>query len=183
MAGKVGKGDDVSEDRSGCDLRQADHDDQSEHGFIWHLHHLIDPVTPDCSGYVDEYRFVPLTPQLERALMEMLAAEGREKGLARNSAVVDGFLDEACELREAGFLGGCRAWGDGRTLVYLKAKARRYPAESESYRARRGAWARDRLRERSGERWAQLCNTVLAGFMGLIGAAIGAVATILATRG
>ena len=92
-------------------------------------------IEPDYSGYVDEYRFIPLTPSLEEALGEMV----RNRTFTRR--------DEALELEELGYIRDLMFNTSTACTFRIAAKGRRYAAEAEAYRERRDRWAAARAED------------------------------------
>ncbi len=92
-------------------------------------------IEPDYSGYVDEYRFIPLTPSLEEALGEMV----RNRTFTRR--------DEALELEELGYIRDLMFNTSTACTFRIAAKGRRYTAEAEAYRERRDRWAAARAED------------------------------------
>lgn len=122
-------------------------------------------IEPDYSGYVDEYRFIPLTPSLEKALARMVEKheiEGR---------------DEARELEGMGYIRDLAFYLGNAYSFELTAKGRRYAGELAAYRQRRDRWAADRDAERKRNLWVQFAQGLITT---LAGAAIGAAATLVA---
>lgn len=93
-------------------------------------------VGPDFSGYVDEYRFTPITPSLERTLSQMV-----------ETGSFDGH-DEAEELEAMGYVRDLTFYLAGSCRFEVTAKGRRYADELAAYRERRDRWAADREAER-----------------------------------
>ena len=92
-------------------------------------------IEPDYSGYVDEYRFTPLTPSLERALAELAGGETRAR------------RDEALELEELGYIKALTFSLASSFSFELTARGRRYADELAAYRERRDRWAAARAEE------------------------------------
>lgn len=92
-------------------------------------------IEPDYSGYVDEYRFTPLTPSLERALAELAGGETRAR------------RDEALELEELGYIKDLTFYLASSFSFELTARGRRYADELAAYRERRDRWAAARAEE------------------------------------
>lgn len=92
-------------------------------------------IEPDYSGYVDEYRFIPLTPSLEEALGEMV----RNRTFTRR--------DEALELEELGYIRDLMFNTSTACTFRIAAKGRRYAAEAEACGERRDRWAAARAED------------------------------------
>lgn len=122
-------------------------------------------IEPDYSGYVDEYRFIPLTPSLEETLAEM-AGGGT---CARR--------DEALELEELGYIKNLTFYLASSFSFELTARGRRYADELAAYRERRDRWAAVREAERKRDMWVQFAQGILTTLMGAL---IGAAATLAA---
>lgn len=122
---------------------------------------------PDPSGYVDEYRFVPLTPRLAAVLSGMIAGRGFDS------------LSEARELEELGYVSDLAVVFGGNVSFQITPKGMAYEQEYETYRERRDAWADARRREERA-RFAQ--SAFVATFSALAGAVIGAATTLAAVR-
>lgn len=144
-----------------------DQDDEAKKEGVVVVHFFSKrDVEPDYSGYVDEYRFIPLTPSLEETLGEMVS----EGTFSRR--------DEALELEELGYI---------RNLVFhlstlvsfeVTARGRRYAAEAEAYRERRDRWAAARAEE---ERRRGRSVFMREAAIALLSAAAGSAAMWLAT--
>lgn len=124
-------------------------------------------VAPDFSGYVDEYRFTPLTPSLERALAQMVETGSFDR------------RDEAEELEAMGYIRDLTFYLAGVARFEVTSKGRRYAEELASYRQRRDRWAADRESERRRDQWVQFAQGLVTA---LVGAAIGAAATLATVR-
>lgn len=124
-------------------------------------------VAPDFSGYVDEYRFTPLTPSLERALAQMVETGSFDR------------RDEAEELEAMGYISDLTFYLAGVARFEVTSKGRRYAEELASYRQRRDRWAADREAERRRDQWAQFAQGLITT---ILGALIGAAATLAAVR-
>lgn len=124
-------------------------------------------IGPDISGYVDEYRFTPITPSLERTLSQMV-----------ETGSFDG-RDEAEELEAMGYVRDLTFYLAGSCRFEVTAKGRRYADELAAYRERRDRWAADREAERRRASWAQFAQGLTTT---LFGALIGAAATLAAVR-
>lgn len=111
-------------------------------------------VAPDFSGYVDEYRFTPLTPSLERALARMVETGSFDR------------RDEAEELEAMGYISDLTFYLAGVARFEVTSKGRRYAEELASYRRRR-------------DRWVQFAQGLVTA---LVGAAVGAAATLATVR-
>lgn len=122
---------------------------------------------PDYSGYVDEYRFIPLTPSLERALALMVDEHEIER------------RDEAEELESMGYISDLTFYLGNAYGFEVTAKGRRYADELAAYRSRRDRWANDREAERRRASWVQFAQGLITT---LAGALIGAAATLAAVR-
>lgn len=122
-------------------------------------------AAPDFSGYVDEYRFTPLTPALERALAQMV-----------ETGTLDG-RDEAEELEALGYIRDLTFYLAGSFRFEVTAKGRRYAGELAAYRQRRDRWAADREAERRRDLWVQFAQGLITT---LAGAILGAAATLAA---
>lgn len=122
-------------------------------------------IEPDYSGYVDEYRFTPLTPSLEKALAVLAGGET----CARR--------DEALELEELGYIKDLTFYLSSSFWFELTARGRRYADELAAYRERRDRWAAGREAERRRDMWLQFAQGI---FTTLVGALIGAAATLAA---
>lgn len=123
-------------------------------------------IEPDFSGYVDEYRFIPLTPSLEETLGEMV----RDGTFSRR--------DEALELEELGYIRDLVFHMSTLVSFEVTARGRRYAAEAEAYRDRRDRWGAARAEEeRRRGRSVFLRDAAIA----LLSAAAGSVAMWLAT--
>ena len=124
-------------------------------------------VAPDFSGYVDEYRFTPLTPSLERALAQMVETGSFDR------------RDEAEELEAMGYISDLTFSLAGVARFEVTSKGRRYAEELASYRQRRDRWAADREAERRRDQWVQFAQGLITT---ILGALIGAAATLAAVR-
>ena len=124
-------------------------------------------VAPDFSGYVDEYRFTPLTPSLERALARMVETGSVDR------------RDEAEELEAMGYISDLTFYLTGVARFEVTSKGRRYAEELASYRQRRDRWAADREAERRRDQWVQFAQGLITT---ILGALIGAAATLAAVR-
>lgn len=124
-------------------------------------------VGPDFSGYVDEYRFTPLTPSLERALAQMVETGSFDR------------RDEAEELEAMGYIRDLTFYLAGSFRFEVTAKGRRYAEELASYRQRRDQWATDREAERRRDVWVRFAQGLITT---MLGALIGAAATLAAVR-
>jgi len=124
-------------------------------------------VAPDFSGYVDEYRFTPLTPSLERALARMVETGSFDR------------RDEAEELEAMGYISDLTFYLTGVARFEVTSKGRRYAEELASYRQRRDRWAADREAERRRDQWVQFAQGLITT---ILGALIGAAATLAAVR-
>lgn len=122
-------------------------------------------IEPDYSGYVDEYRFIPLTPSLEETLAEMAGGGTCER------------RDEALELEELGYIKNLTFYLASSFSFELTARGRRYADELAAYRERRDRWAAVREAERKRDMWVQFAQGILTTLMGAL---IGAAATLAA---
>ena len=122
-------------------------------------------IGPDYSGYVDEYRFTPITPSLERTLSQMV-----------ETGSFDGH-DEAEELEAMGYVRDLTFYLAGSCRFEVTAKGRRYADELAAYRERRDRWAADREAERRRDLWVQFAQGLITT---LAGAILGAAATLAA---
>ena len=122
-------------------------------------------IEPDYSGYVDEYRFIPLTPTLEKALARMVEKHEIES------------RDEAEELEGMGYIRDLTFYLGNAYSFEVTAKGKRYAGELVAYRQRRDRWAADREAERRRASWAQFAQGLITT---LAGALIGAAATLAA---
>lgn len=113
-----------------------DQDDemQKEGVVVVHIFSKRD-IEPDYSGYVDEYRFIPLTPSLEETLAEMVS----KRTFSRK--------DEALELEELGYIRDLMFHTSTACTFRIAAKGRCYAAEAEAYRERRDRWAAARAED------------------------------------
>lgn len=136
----------------------------SKEGIVVHIFSKRE-IEPDYSGYVDEYRFIPLTPSLEETLAEM-AGGGT---CARR--------DEALELEELGYIKDLTFYLASSFSFELTARGRRYADELAAYRERRDRWAAVREAERKRDMWVQFTQGILTTLMGAL---IGAAATLAA---
>ena len=123
-------------------------------------------IEPDFSGYVDEYRFIPLTPSLEETLGEMV----RDGTFSRR--------DEALELEELGYIRDLVFHMSTLVSFEVTARGRRYAAEAEAYRERRDRWAAARAEE---ERRRGRSVFMREAAIALLSAAAGSAAMWLAT--
>ena len=121
-------------------------------------------IEPDYSGYVDEYRFIPLTPSLEDALEKMVGGSL-------------GDIRDAVELERLGYIDGLERIIGSAVRYDVTPKGRRYAAEAEAYRDRRDRWAAGREAERKRDMWVQFAQGILTTLMGAL---IGAAATLAA---
>lgn len=99
----------------------------------------------DFSGYVDEYRFIPLTPSLEVALegvVEYLNDSSRGKPITQMFFTQRDNLDDIKELCRTGHIEQARTYADGGGSFRLTSKGARYSEEKSAYLSRRDAWAR-----------------------------------------
>lgn len=123
-------------------------------------------IEPDYSGYVDEYRFIPLTPSLEETLGEMVS----EGTFSRR--------DEALELEELGYIRDLVFHLSSLVSFEVTARGRRYADEAAAYRDRRDRWAASRAEEaRRRGRSVFIREAAIA----LLSAAAGSAAMWLAT--
>lgn len=91
-------------------------------------------IEPDYSGYVDEYRFIPLTPSLEDALEKMVGGSL-------------GDIRDAVELERLGYIDGLERIIGSAVRYDVTPKGRRYADEAAAYRERRDRWAATRAEE------------------------------------
>ena len=123
---------------------------------------------PDLSGYVDEYRFVPLTPELEDALSQIVEKVDEMCGDTPRCDVTLTIRhgDYECrELADLGYLSELTTYINGDTIASLTPKGSRYGSEKAAYVERRDRWVASRRRDRSRQQWYQLGMTFL-GFVG-----------------
>lgn len=91
-------------------------------------------IEPDYSGYVDEYRFIPLTPSLEDALEKMVGGSL-------------GDIRDAVELERLGYIDGLERIIGSAVRYDVTPKGRRYADEAAAYRERRDRWVAARAEE------------------------------------
>ena len=132
---------------------------------------------PDYSGYLDEYRFVPLTPSLADALDDITHNVPRDgNGMPSTEAffkVTDKGVPMVDELHTKGYLTDVTRYIDGGVRARVSNAGARYADEHRDYLARRRKWARDRETERRNERRFQL-YLVLLGIIGsMLSACVG----------
>lgn len=145
---------------------EHDHDDElSKEGVVVHIFSKRD-IEPDYSGYVDEYRFIPLTPSLEETLGEMVS----DGTFSRR--------DEALELEELGYIRDLVFHLSSLVSFEVTARGRRYADEAAAYRDRRDRWAASRAEE---ERRRGRSVFMREAAIALLSAAAGSAAMLLAT--
>lgn len=123
---------------------------------------------PDLSGYVDEYRFVPLTPELEDALTQIVEKVDGARGNAPRTEApfyVPAGGDECRELIDLGYLVASGSRTNGAELVSLAPKGARYGSEKVAYVERRDRWVASRRRDRRRQLIFQL-GIALLSFVG-----------------
>ena len=133
----------------------------------------------DFSPYRDEYGFMPLSPDLDRSL-EQIISKARDGADEFGMVAIErdgGFLTDAKELERLGYVSKVNFMPDGRTVLLPMAKGYRYRLELERYEDRKRIWAEARRREARAERRWRIWTALL----GLIGAVVGAAATIAAS--
>ena len=146
--------------------RENDHDDELSKEGVPAVHIFSNRgIEPDYSGYVDEYRFTPLTPALEKALATMVKTRSFDR------------RDEAEELERLGYIRDLTFYLAGSCRFDVTAKGSRYAEELAAYRLRRDRWAESREAERKRDLWVQFAQGLITA---LVGAAIGAAATLAA---
>lgn len=125
----------------------------------------------DISDYVDEYHFVPLTPDLEDALSHIVADIDESRGDRPRTdvefAITNGF-DDCRELTELGYLRESSSFIDGSELVRLTPKGSRYAAEKRAYEGRKDAWITSHSRDRRHDLFFQLGIALLSFTGGII---------------
>lgn len=140
-------------------------------------HGRSQPFEPDFSGYVDEYRFVPLTPRLADALDDItskLPVDANGEPDTEVTFTVRTGQTEADELYARGYLMDVNWYMDGTCSARLSSAGASYDREYRAYVARRDSWARDRQAEKRHERRFQTALVLLGVAGSLIGALIGA---------
>ena len=139
--------------------------------------------------YVDEYGFKPLTPRLQKALYLLLDHACQENWPAVDNyleviypahfdAVID--LGTFEELKDLGYVGiDATHWGD-RATGGMPYKALFYKEELEAYNNRKRDWEnQEALKEKKAKRF-QILLSILGIIGALLGAIIGAWATLRA---
>ena len=123
---------------------------------------------PDLSGYVDEYRFVPLTPELEDALSRLVERVDDARGDTPRSEMrfhVKSGDDECRELAGLGYLSELTAYVNGDILASITPRGSRYESEKAAYVERRDRWVASRRRDRRRQLIFQL-GIALLSFVG-----------------
>ena len=146
---------------------REEQDEENREEMFGHGAPKID-FEPDLSGYVDEYRFVPLTPSLEDALAQIVEKIDAERGDASRSEIRFSIKlgdDECRELAALGYLSEQTAYINGDTVSSLTPKGSRYGSEKAAYVERRDRWVASRRLDRDRQQWHQLGMTLL-GFVG-----------------
>lgn len=130
----------------------------------------------DFSGYVDEYRFVPLTPSLEKVLVDAVKGLGDPKGVvpmtSREIRTIDK-VAEMCELARLGYLDGPLGYSGKRTVFTATSKGLRYSEEKNAYLSRKDAWARMKRSEARNGALLQVGIALLSFLGGIVCAVVG----------
>ena len=132
---------------------------------------------PDYSGFVDEYRFIPLTPSLADALDDITSGVPKDgngmpdtdvgfRVTAKGVPMVD-------ELATKGYLTGVTRYIDGGVKAKVSSAGARYAEEYRDYLSRRNKWAHDREIDRKKEQRFQLFLVLLGIIGSMLSASIG----------
>lgn len=130
----------------------------------------------DFSGYVDEYRFIPLTPSLEVALegvIEYLNVSSRGEPITQLLFTQRDNLDEVTELCRMGYIEQARTYVDGGASFRLTSKGVRYSEEKNAYLSRKDAWARMKRSEARRGALLQVGIALLSFIGGIVCAVVG----------
>lgn len=130
----------------------------------------------DYSRYVDEYRFIPLTPELERILADAVSRAENEYSLHvpyELTVSAKAGSPEFEELARRGYLAGLVRNIDGSVSAHLTPMALRYAGEREAYEGRREAWRRTVERDERSRRRFEMGVALGAALIGAIASLAG----------
>ena len=138
----------------------------------------------DETAYIDEYRFVPMTPWLEsrfKAITDSLPCDGDGENDTSVAFKVEEGSDYIREFEALGLVVKARDYIGGADRWRLTQIGGRYWVERAAYGERKASWAAARASEaeRAERREVLLALTGLGG--ALAGAVIGAVSTLVAS--
>ena len=133
----------------------------SKEGAVVHFFSKRD-IEPDYSGYVDEYRFIPLTPSLEDALEKMVGGSL-------------GDIRDAVELERLGYIDGLERIIGSAVRYDVTPKGRRYADEAAAYRERRDRWVAARSEEAAAAERSRFARDAA---IAIVSAVLGAVASM-----